>query len=75
MSVIDEIIERVDSLPLDMRIELVEKLIHNLQLDELNVEQEWLALAEKRLEEVKSGKVDTISMDSVIREARERYSK
>jgi putative addiction module component (TIGR02574 family) len=64
------------SLPLDLRAELVDKLLEslNVPLDE-EVEQAWAEDAEKRLEEIDSGKVNPISGDEVFKKIRARYQK
>ena len=64
------------SLPLDLRTELVDKLLESLNVPiKEDIEQAWAEEAEKRLEEIESGKVETIPGDEVFKKIRDRYQK
>jgi putative addiction module component (TIGR02574 family) len=64
------------SLPLDLRTELVDKLLESLNVPiKEDIEQAWAEEAEKRLEEIESGKVETIPGDEVFKKIRDQYQK
>jgi len=77
MSVLNEkLLRDALSLPLDLRTELVDKLLESLNVPlKEDVEQAWAEEAEKRLEEINSGKVKTIPGDEVFKKIRARYQK
>jgi putative addiction module component (TIGR02574 family) len=64
------------SLPLDLRAELVDKLLESLNAPlKEDVEHAWAKEAEKRLEEITSGKVQAIPGDDVFKKIHDRYQK
>jgi len=59
-------------LPLRDRVELVQRLVSTLDDEvESGTEDLWFAEAERRLEELRSGKVEGVDSDEVFRSARE----
>ena len=56
-----EILEKTKLMSLEERQELLKALINDLDLDADKNEVVWLEEVEKRREEIKSGKVETIS--------------
>lgn len=56
------------SLPLEERAELAQFLLYSLdEPDEEGTRTEWLALAEKRMAEVRAGKVVGIPAEEVVK--------
>ena len=53
------------SLPVEIRTQLVDKLLRSLHPVQKEIDKLWAAEAEKRVEEIKSGKVKTIPGDEV----------
>jgi putative addiction module component (TIGR02574 family) len=67
----EEILERAMALPIDERGSLAEDLLDSLQSDEERaIEREWIAVAERRLDEVESGVVKPILVEESIARAR-----
>lgn len=67
----EEILERAMALPIDERGSLAEDLLDSLQSDEERaIEREWIAVAERRLDEVESGVVKPIPVEESIARAR-----
>ena len=62
-SSIDQVLSAAMKLDESSRAQIVQKLLDSL--DESGLEEEWADLAEKRLEEIKSGKTTTISWDQL----------
>ncbi len=64
------------SLPLEQRTELVDKLLESLNAPlKAEIEQAWAKEAEKRLDEITSGKVQAIPGDEVFKKLHNRYQK
>jgi putative addiction module component (TIGR02574 family) len=67
----DEIIADAMKLPLKDRVRLAQQLASSLDDEvETGVEALWFAEAERRLEELRTGKVEGIDSDEAFRNAR-----
>ena len=68
----DQLTADAMKLPLRDRVQLAQRLVSTLD-DEVETDTEalWFAEAERRLEELRSGKVEGIEYDEVFRSARE----
>jgi putative addiction module component (TIGR02574 family) len=77
MAALNETLLRdVLALPLELRTELVNKLLESLNVPvEPDIEHAWAEEAEKRLEEINSGKVRTIPGEDVFKKIHDRYQK
>jgi len=62
-SQLDNILEKALDLGVSARASLIQKLIDSL--DDSTLESEWLDLAEKRLSELRHGRVNSITWDSI----------
>ena len=62
-----EIFDEAVSLPVEIRTQLVDKLLRSLHPVQKEIDELWAAEAEKRVEEIKSGKVKTIPGDEVFK--------
>lgn len=63
-----ELEDLVDSLPVDVKLELVDRLLESISPANKEIEEAWKVEAERRIEEVRSGKVKTIPVDEVFAE-------
>lgn len=63
-----ELISLVESLPVEMKTKLVEKLLDSLHPTQKEIDQLWEKEAEKRVGEIKTGKVKTIPGEEVFQE-------
>ncbi len=70
----DELISVAESLPLDMKVRLIERLLDSLNPSQREIEELWAEEAEKRIEELKSGKAEKINGKDVFKEIGERLS-
>ncbi len=68
-----DLISMVESLPVDIKTTLVEKILNSLHPSQKEIDALWAKEAEKRVKEIKSGKVKTIPGDKVFKEIRERF--
>ncbi len=70
----DELISEAMSLPVDIRALIVNKLLESLNPSRKEIDALWAAEAEKRIEEIRTGKVKTIPGEEVFKEIREKYN-
>ncbi|MCC7211815.1 MAG: addiction module protein [Candidatus Brocadia sp.] len=62
-----ELFDEAVSLPVEMRAQLIDKLLQSIHPIQKEIDELWAAEAEKRVEEIKSGKVKTIPGDEVFK--------
>ena len=72
----DRVIEEVLSLPVDIRLNLVEKLITslNLPIDE-DIDHLWAEEAEHRISQIEAGEVRLVPGEEVFSNIRAKYGK
>ena len=68
-----ELISMVESLPVDIKTALVEKILNSLHPSQKEIDALWAKEAEKRAKEIKTGKVKTIPGDKVFKEIQEKF--
>ncbi|MBI2340924.1 MAG: addiction module protein [Deltaproteobacteria bacterium] len=61
-----ELFDEAVSLPVEIRTQLVDNLLRSLHPVRKEIDELWAAEAEKRVEEIKSGKVKTVPGDKVF---------
>ena len=72
----EKILQEVLSLPSHMRTKLIDKLIQSLNIPiQKEIDDLWAEEAEKRISEIKSGKVEPISGEKVFEEIHDRFKK
>lgn len=69
-----ELFDEASSLPVELRLRLVEKLLRTLNPTQKEIDKLWVKEAEKRVEEIRSGKVKTIPGEKVFKKIRDRLS-
>ena len=69
------LISMAESLPVDIKIKLIDKLLNSLHPSQKEIDELWAKEVEKRVEEIKTGKVKTIPGEEVFKEIQERFSK
>jgi len=70
-----EMVSMVESLPVDVRITLVNRILESLSPTNKEIDELWKIEVERRIEDVESGKVQTIPGDEVFAKVRERFGK
>ena len=70
-----EILDVVDSLPIDMKLEIIDHLLESISPTNKDVEEAWKDEVERRIDEVESGEVKLIPGEEVFARMRERYRK
>ncbi len=68
----DELFDEAVSLPVDIRTQLVDKLLQSLHPFQKEIDELWAVEVEKRVEEIKSGKAGTIPGEEVFKKIRNR---
>lgn len=69
-----ELFDEAISLPIEIRTQLVEKLLRSLNPSQKEIDKLWAKEAEKRVEEIRSGKVKTIPGEIVFKKIRNRLN-
>lgn len=70
-----DLLERVETLPIDMKIEIVDKILESLAPTETEIDELWQAEVERRIDSFESGNAKTIPGDEVFAKIRERFGK
>jgi putative addiction module component (TIGR02574 family) len=68
-----ELVSMVESLPIEVKALLVEKLLVSMYPNQKEIDDLWTIEAQRRVEEVRSGAVIPISGDEVFEEVRKRF--
>ncbi|KJS16950.1 MAG: hypothetical protein VR69_07205 [Peptococcaceae bacterium BRH_c4b] len=71
----NELMTMVDSLPLDLKTQLITRLLNSLNPSQKEIDELWAQESEKRVAEIRSGKVTLIDGEEVFREIHDRFSK
>lgn len=75
MSTAAQIIREAESLPVEERTLVVESLLRSLNRPDPDKDKEWLVVAKRRLDELRSGKVAAVPGDEVFAKLRERFAR
>ena len=67
---LEELKSTVSSLPAHQRAELAHYLLHTLETPDEGATAEWVALAERRMDEVRTGRVVGIPAEQVMESLR-----
>ena len=71
----NRLLSEVESLPLDLKTKLIEKLLASLNPVEKNVDKLWKEEIDIRVKSIKLGDVELISGESVFRKIKGRFDK
>ena len=70
-----EIIHEAESLPVEDRTLVVDSLLRSLNPPDPEIDKKWAAVARKRLDELRSGRVTPIPGEEVFAKIRKRFAK
>lgn len=62
----DELISEAISLPIDIRTQLINRLLVSLNPERRDIDEFWMKEAEKRLKDIKTGKVKTVPGEQIF---------
>jgi putative addiction module component (TIGR02574 family) len=69
-----EIIQEAESLPVEERALVVESLLRSLNPPDPETDKKWAAVAKRRLEELRSGRVKPVPGEEVFARIRQRFA-
>jgi putative addiction module component (TIGR02574 family) len=69
-----EIIQEAESLPVEERTVIVDSLLRSLNPPDPEIDRRWAAVARRRLEELRSGRVKPVPGDEVFAKIRQRFA-
>jgi putative addiction module component (TIGR02574 family) len=69
-----EIIHAAESLPVEERALVVESLLRSLNSVDPEIDRKWAAVAKRRLEELRSGRVKAVPGEEVFAKIRQRFA-
>ncbi len=70
----NELISEAISLPVEVRTLLVNKLLESLNPPDIEIDELWAKEAEKRVEDIRTGKVKTIPGEEVFKKIRKKIN-
>ena len=70
----EDLIAEATSLPIEGRALVVDSLLKTLNGSDPETDEKWLAVAKRRLEELRSGKVAGVPAEEVFEKIRNKYS-
>lgn len=70
-----ELIAEAVSLPVEERTRMVENLLSSLNPPETEVDKAWSSVARRRLDELRSGRVEGVPGEIVFERIRQLYAK
>ena len=68
-----DILEKVNSLPVEERAIVADSLLRSLNPPESDIDKKWAALAQKRLSEMRSGKIQAVPGEEVFNRIWKRF--
>lgn len=71
----EEIIDEVESLPIDQRLHIVDRLLQGLNKPDPDVDRAWIEVAKKRLEDMRAGRTEPIPGEVFLDKLKKRLSK
>ena len=70
-----ELIDEVVSLPVEKRVLVVDSLLQSLNQPESEIDKKWNEVAQKRLMEMRSGKIESIPGEQVFKKIWKKFEK
>jgi len=70
-----DLIEMAEALPIDEKALLVDRLLNSMYPHQKEIDELWRIEVERRVEEVRSGKAETIPGEKVFEEIEKRFGK
>jgi len=69
-----EIIHEVESLPVEERTLVVDSLLRTLNQPDPEIDRKWAAVAKRRLDELRSGRIKPVPGEEVFARIRQRFA-
>lgn len=71
----NDIIQEAAELPVEERVIVVDSILRTLNHPNPEIDKEWTAVARRRLDEFRSGRVRPVPGDHVFAKIRERFAR
>jgi len=71
----DELINEAVLLPVEIRLQLVDRLLQSLNFINKDIDEQWMIEAERRVAEIENGKIETVSGEDVFQRLHDRLKK
>jgi len=68
----EDLFSEAISLPVEIRTELIDKLLQSLNPSRKDIDELWAKEVEKRVEEIRTGEVKTVPGEEVFKKIRDR---
>lgn len=72
---IQELVSEAESLPVEERVRVVDALLRSLNSPELSIDKQWVDVAQSRLDDIRAGRVVTVSSEQVFASLRARLER
>lgn len=72
---IKDLISEAESLPVEERARVIDSLLRSMNPPESEIDTQWADIARKRLDDIRSGAIDSIPGEEVFKRVRERLEK
>ncbi len=69
-----QIVKEAESLPVEERAAIVDSLLQTLNPPDPQIDKEWVVVAKRRLTELRSGQVDSVSGEEVFSNVRKHFA-
>ena len=69
-----QLLAEVDSLPLDIKTKLIDKLLSSLSPSQAHIDDLWKEEVERRVADIKAGKVDLVDGSDVFQKIQNRFA-
>ncbi len=70
-----EIIQEATALPVEERVIVIDSLLRSLNVPDAEAERQWSAVAQRRLAELRGGRVRSILGEHVFSRIKERFAR
>ena len=70
----DELVDEAMSLPVELRVQLIDKLLKSLNPAQAEIDELWAVEAEKRVADIEAGKVRPVPGEEVFDKIRKRLN-
>ncbi|MEM9021412.1 MAG: addiction module protein [Planctomycetota bacterium] len=70
-----QIIEQIELLPVEGRAEIIDSLLRTMNQPDPENDATWIEEAQRRLDDLRAGRVQGVAADEVFAKARERFIK
>ena len=70
-----ELLSMAESLPIEIKVQLIDTLLNSLHPSQSEMDKLWAKEAERRVEQIHSGQIKTIPGENVFKKIQDRFSK